>query len=265
MFTGARAPQRKRGPRWGVVLASVGAVVVVSLLTGGISRLLKSNTDELPTYAGFRPVYGTAVFTVDETIGTSRSKATVTTDAAGKVIHMVFSADSTSASVDMITDGATAYAWSPQSNGWIHDNFTAPDAFDAIVKMTRVSIFNDWVPETARQYVDVFSKDDRLIDGQPMTRYELHIHVDDFKRAQPQAFATWSAGWGKYGGDAGTLRLVLSVDKTGTVWQFETWSDLSSDRSTYTLKSFTEDVFSPPYPTSYLDMLHDGGPVEVTG
>ena len=117
----------------------------------------------------------------------------------------------------------------------------------------------------ARQYVDVLSKDDRLAEGQPVTRYELHIHVDEFKRAQPQAFATWSAGFGKYAGDAAILRLVLSVDKNGTVWQFETWSDLNSDRSTYTLKSFTEDVFSPPYPTSYLDMLHDGGPVEVTG
>jgi hypothetical protein len=248
------------------VLACVGAVVVVSLLTGGFSRLLKSSsTDELPKYAGFRPVYGTAVFAVDETVGTALSKATVTTDAEGKVIHMVFSADSTTASVDMITDGVTAYAWSPKNNRWVHDNFTAPEAFDAIVKMTRVSIFDDWVPEVARQYADVFSKDDRLVDGQAVIRYELHIHVDDFKRAQPQAFAAWSAGWGKYVGDAGILRLVLSVDKFGTVWQFETWSDLNSDRSMYTLKSFTEDVFSPPYPTSYLDMLHDGGPVEVTG
>jgi hypothetical protein len=215
---GVTAPKRKRRPRWGVVLATVGAVVVVSLLTGGFSRLLRSSSsDGLPKYAGFRPVYGTAFFTLDETIGTSLSKATVTTDAVGKVIHIVFSADSTTASVDMITDGATAYTWSPESNGWVHDNFTAPEAFDAVVKMTRVSIFDDWVPEVARQYVDVFSKGDRLLDGQPVTRYELHINLDDFKRAQPQAFASWSAGWGKYGADAGILRLVLSVDKTGTV------------------------------------------------
>ena len=107
----------------------------------------------------------------------------------------------------MITDGATAYTWSPKSNHWVHDNFTAPEAFDAVVKMTRVSTFDDWVPDVARQYVDVLSKDDRLVDGQPVTRYELHIHVDEFKRAQPQAFAIVVRGLGKYGGDASHLAI----------------------------------------------------------
>jgi hypothetical protein len=256
----ARPPKRRNG--WRIALACVGGLILVSAI-GGAVNMANGTTEELPTFVGFRPVYGTSVFAMNETYQGSTSKVTVTSGSDTDVIHMEFSDDSSTPSVDIITDGATAYVHTPASGQWVHDNFSAGDAFGVIAAMTKVSTFDDWVPDAMRPFVEVTSKSDRVLDGKTLQRYELVVHESDMKTANPVAYKAWTDRTGTAREAADNTRLVLWVDDDGVVWQLETWSDLSGDRSSYKLVSMSDDDFVPPYPTTYLDMLADGGPKQV--
>jgi len=245
-----------------IALGCVTGLIVASAV-GGAINMAKGPSEELPTFVGAHPVYGTSVFAMDETYQGSTSKVTVTGGSDSDVIHMVFSDDSTTPSVDIITDGSTAFVHTPASEQWVHDNFSAGDAFDVIAAMTKVSTFDDWVPDAMRPFVEVSSKSDGELDGKSLQKYELVVHEADMKTGNPAVYKAWTVRTGTDREDVDDTRLVLWVDGDGVVWKLETWSDLSTDRSTYQLVSMSDETFVPPYPATYLDMLADGGPKQV--
>ena len=257
------ATPRKR-VSWRRVLVGVVVLGAVGAAASGVLR--KPASYELPTYLlVLRPVYGTVVVSIDETVGTEVTKATITTNNAASVLHMVSSADSTTPSVDMITDGVTLFGKTPATGGWVRTQYDQPEIFRSMAALATVFVFEDVVPEVARPFVAVRSKQDRVLDGTKVTRYELVIDEKKFAKEQPASYTAWAAKWtpdGNIAGRADRSRMVLWLDSDGVVWEMDSISDLSTDRSTLKVVSFTQDEFVPPYPTSYLDMING---VQVNG
>jgi hypothetical protein len=248
-----RASLQNRTRRRPLLHRIVRSVVVLALIAGIVGAgyiFVQGFRDAraLPAFDTERPAYGTVVLTYEETAETGAISTGTVTASGDPSVFEIRSDPGAAEPIHMTSDGTTII---DQTDAEWSTYAVTPESVRAIESLTRLPMFEDYVPDVIRPFVSVADKSDVVVEGVGMERIELHIDHDDFAAADPVAAATWEVFIGLENDErTSRTRLVITVDELGIAWVVESWSDISPDRSVYRVVSYADAVFAPVMPTA---------------
>ena len=188
-----RASLQNRTRRRPLLHRIVRSVVVLALIAGIVGAgyiFVQGFRDAraLPAFDTERPAYGTVVITYEETAESGATSTGTVTASGDPSVFEIRSDPGAAEPIHMTSDGTTII---DQTDAEWSTYAVTPESIRAIESLTRLPMFEDYVPDVIRPFVSVADKSDVVVDGVGMERIELHIDHDDFAAADPVAAATW--------------------------------------------------------------------------
>jgi hypothetical protein len=251
------APRRSRAAV--VVRIVLLLVVAASIVTGlfMVSRITAAtDSPALPVYDTVRPSHGTVTLVGEGEDAGGPFSYEATTNADSSAFRITGTFDGMPFGVVGSPEGVFTRSG---AGGWVRldgvDDAEIQrhvDATRAAVGVVRVPIYTDFVPASARPFVEVHDQRDVVIDGRSLRRIELVVDVADFERSDPRTFDRWVSSLDLSPADdrAEHVRVVLSVDAEGVVWRVESWADEGGHRFREDLVAWDDAEFVPEIPAT---------------